>query len=305
MSLITEKANPAWQKIDRASALKIAEIMNREDQKVALAVRVQLKKIAQAIEIVYRALKEGGRLFYVGAGTSGRLGMLDAVECGPTFNVSAAKVQAIIAGGKKALWRAVEGAEDDQAAGRQAIRKARVGEKDVVCGISASGTTPFVRAALTEAYKRGARCLFITCQSRPFLPFKEGILINPKVGPEIIAGSTRLKAGTATKQVLNMISTGAMILFGRVYQNLMIEVKPASQKLKRRAEKIVVQILGCSLKQAQRLLQEAGYIPKIAIVMGIKNCSQTEARRLINQKKELWKEWLGPEYGASGRRKKE
>ncbi len=305
MRLITEKANPASRKIDQASALKIAEIMNREDQKIALALRPQLKRIAQAIEIVYKALKEGGRLFYVGAGTSGRLGMLDAVECGPTFNVPAAKVQAIIAGGKKALWRAVEGAEDDQAAGRQAIRKARVREKDVVCGISASGTTPFVRAALAEAYKRGARCLLITCHPRPILPFKEGILINPKVGPEVIAGSTRLKAGTATKLVLNMISTGAMILLGKVYQNLMVEVKPASQKLKRRAEKIVAQILGCSLKQAQKLLQEAGYIPKVALVMGIKKCNQAEARRLINQKKELWKELLGPKYCASEKRKKE
>ena len=295
MAALTEKVNLASMNIDQASALEIAEIMNREDQKVALAIHTQLPKIARAMEIVHDALKQGGRLFYVGAGTSGRLGMLDAVECGPTFNVSLAKVQAIIAGGRKALWRAVEGAEDDQAAGVRAIRKAKIGKKDVVCGISASGTTPFVRAALGEAYKRGARCIFITCQLHPVLPFKKGILINPVVGPEIIAGSTRLKAGTATKLVLNMISTGAMILLGKVYRNLMIEVRPVSQKLKRRAEIIVAQILHCSAKQAKELLRKADYEPKIALIMGQRGCSAQEARNLIRKKKESWKELLGQE----------
>lgn len=302
---LTEKANLATRKIDQASALEIAKIMNREDQKVALAVHTQLPKVARAIEIVREALKQGGRLFYVGAGTSGRLGMLDAVECGPTFNVSMAKVQAIIAGGRKALWQPIEGAEDDQAAGGGAVRKAKIGEKDVVCGISASGTTPFVRAALAEAYRQGARCIFITCQPHPAPPFKKGILINPIVGPEIIAGSTRLKAGTATKLVLNMISTGAMILLGKVYHNLMIEVRPVSQKLKRRAEKIVAQILGCSIKHAKELLQKADYVPKIALVMGKRKCSAQEARNLISKKKELWKELLGQEYCAPGKRKRE
>lgn len=290
---LTEKTNLASMNIDQASALEIAEIMNHEDQKVALAVHTQLAKIARAIEIVHEVLKKGGRLFYVGAGTSGRLGMLDAVECGPTFNVSLGKVQAIIAGGRKALWQAVEGAEDDQAAGVRAVKKAKIGEKDVVCGISASGTTPFVRAALAQAYKQGARCIFITCQPHPALPFKKGVLINPVVGPEVIAGSTRLKAGTATKMVLNMISTGAMILLGKVYRNLMIEVRPVSQKLQSRAEKIVTQILGCSPKQARELLQKADYVPKIALVMGKRKCSAQEARILIRKKKELWKELLG------------
>lgn len=293
LSALTEKSNLASINIDQASALEIAEIMNREDQKVALVVHTQLTKIARAIEIVHEALKQGGRLFYVGAGTSGRLGMLDAVECGPTFNVSLRKVQAIIAGGRKALWQAVEGAEDDQAAGVRAVRKAKIGEKDVVCGISASGTTPFVRAALAEAYKQGARCIFITCQPHPALPFKKGVLINPVVGAEVIAGSTRLKAGTATKLILNMISTGAMILLGKVYRNLMIEVRPVSQKLKNRAEKIVTQILNCSAKQAKELLQKADYVPKIALVMGKRKCSAQEARILIRKKKELWKELLG------------
>lgn len=293
IGVLTEKTNIASMNIDQASALEIVEIMNREDQKIALAVHTQLAKIARAIEIVHEVLKKGGRLFYVGAGTSGRLGMLDAVECGPTFNVSLAKVQAIIAGGRKALWQAVEGAEDDQAAGVRAVRKAKIGEKDVVCGISASGTTPFVRAALAEAYKRGARCIFITCQPHPALPFKKGILINPVVGPEVIAGSTRLKAGTATKMVLNMISTGAMILLGKVYRNLMIEVRPLSQKLKSRAEKIIAQILSCSAKQAKELLRKADYVPKIALVMGKRKCSAQEARILIRKKKELWKELLG------------
>lgn len=304
-SALTEKGNLASINIDQASALEIAEVMNREDQKVALAVHTQLAEVARAIEIVHDALKQGGRLFYVGAGTSGRLGMLDAVECGPTFNVSSRKVQAIIAGGRKALWKAIEGAEDDQGAGVFAVRKAKIGRKDVVCGISASGTTPFVRAALGEAYKRGARCIFITCQPHPTLPFKKGVLINPIVGPEIIAGSTRLKAGTATKLVLNMISTGAMILLGKVYRNLMIEVRPVSQKLKKRAEKIVTEILGCPAKQAHDLLQKADYEPKIALVMGKQVCSAQEARHLIKKKKELWKELLGQGYGASRKRKRE
>lgn len=302
---LTEKTNRASINIDKASALEIAQIMNREDQKVALAVHTQLPQVARAIEIVHDALKKGGRLFYIGAGSSGRLGMLDAVECGPTFNVSAAKVQAIIAGGRRALWKAVEGAEDDQAAGVQAVRKVKIGEKDVVCGISASGTTPFVCAALGEAYRQGGRCIFITCQPRPILPFRKGILINPVVGPEVIAGSTRLKAGTATKMVLNMISTGAMILLGRVWHNLMIEVRPASQKLKRRAEKIVAEILDCSAKQAKELLKKADYELKVALVMGKRRYGAQEARNLILHKKELWPELLGREYCASGKRKKE
>lgn len=292
----TEKTNPASARIDKASALEIVKIMNREDQKVALAVRSQLEKIARAIEVVHDCLKGGGRLFYVGAGTSGRLGMLDAVECVPTFNVPPRMVQAIIAGGKKALWKAIEGAEDDRLAGRQAVKKAKIGENDVVCGISASGTTPFVRAALAAAYRQGAQCIFITCQPNPVLPFRKGIVINPIVGPEVIAGSTRLKAGTATKMILNMISTGAMILLGKVYENLMVEVKPTSEKLKKRAETIIHQILKCSPKEAKALLKKANYIPKIALIMGKKKCSFQEASRLISKKKELWKELLGENF---------
>lgn len=293
----TESGNPLSAEIDKASALKIAKIMNREDEQVALAVRSQLGEIAQAIELVNGAFSRGGRLFYVGAGTSGRLGMLDAVECVPTFNVSPKMVQAIIAGGKKALWKSIEGAEDDGRAGIKAIKKAKIGPKDVVCGISASGKTIFVRSALREAHRLGAKCIFITCQLNPTAPAHDALIINPIVGPEVIAGSTRLKAGTATKMVLNMISTGAMIRQGRVHSNLMVEVRPVSRKLKKRAERIVTSILNCSLYQARRLLKEGEYIPKVALVMGKRKCSAQEARQLIAAQKDSWKELLGRNSG--------
>ncbi|MDI6754386.1 MAG: N-acetylmuramic acid 6-phosphate etherase [Thermodesulfobacteriota bacterium] len=288
----TEKDNPNSAKIDSLSALKIAKIINREDQKIALIIRSQLKSIARAIEIVQEALAQGGRLFYVGAGTSGRLGVLDAAECPPTFSVSPADIQGIIAGGKRALWRSVERAEDDFQAGVQAIRRARVRAKDVVCGISASGKTTFVQAALTEAKKKRARCIFITCHPSPKITPWMDVVINPVVGPEVIAGSTRMKAGTATKMVLNMISTGAMVRLGKVYGNLMVDVKPVSAKLKDRAERIITSVLSCSRYRAKKLLQASKNRPKVAIVMGAKGLSAGEAERLLKEKKGFLREAL-------------
>ena len=288
----TEKNNPLSFDIDLASASKIAEIINRQDQKVALAVRSQLKSIARAIVMVQGALEGGGRLFYIGAGTSGRLGVLDAAECPPTFGVSPQKVQGIIAGGKKALWKSVEGAEDNPRAGVEVIRKARVQAQDIVCGISASGKTPFVRGALVEAGKRKARCILITCHPSPPIAPPGGLVINPSIGAEVIAGSTRLKAGTATKMILNMISTGAMIRLGKVYGNLMVDVKPNSAKLKDRAERIIMTVLGCTRSHARKLLRSAKNQTKVAIVMGAKGCNLREAERLLKQKKGILRKVL-------------
>jgi len=280
-----EEGNPHSADIDSLSAFKIAQIINRQDQKVALAVRPQLKTIALAIALVQEALERGGRLFYVGAGTSGRLGVLDAVECPPTFGLSPNKVQGIIAGGKRALWKSAEKAEDSPRAGAEAIRRARVQAQDIVCGISASGKTPFVGGALAEAGKRKARCILVTCHPSPPIAPLGGVVINPSTGPEIIAGSTRMKAGTATKMILNMITTGAMIRLGKVYGHLMVDVKPSSAKLKDRAERIVMAVLECPRPRARNLLRSAKNQTKMAIVMGAKDCNLREAARLLQQEK--------------------
>jgi len=288
----TEASNPATASIDTASPFRIAQIMNREDQKVARAIRSQLKPIARAMELAHTALSQGGRLFYVGAGTSGRLGVLDAAECPPTFGVPPRWVQGIMAGGKKALWRSVEAAEDDPADGARAIRRARVNSKDVVCGISASGKTLFVKGALAEARRRGARCLLISCHPSPEIAGLAELTVKLNVGPEAICGSTRLKAGTATKMVLNMISTGTMILLGKVYGNLMVDLRPLSSKLKDRAERIVMSVLGCSRKRARRLLHLSGGRTKEAIVMGARKCTVREAERLLAEKRGFLREVL-------------
>jgi N-acetylmuramic acid 6-phosphate etherase len=282
---LTEKPNRSTRRIDNATPFEITRIMNQEDERVARAVRTQLKPIARAIESGAEALSRGGRLFYVGAGTSGRLGVLDAAECPPTFGVSPKMVQGIIAGGKRGLWRSVEAAEDNLSAGARAIRQARVNERDVVCGISASGKTPFVRGALGEAEKRGALRLLVVCNPSPGIGLLAGVVIQLLVGPEMIAGSTRLKAGTATKMVLNMLSTGIMIRLGKVYGNLMVDVKPSSRKLKDRAERILMTVLNCRRNRARVLLRQSKNHPKAAIVMGAKGCSRKEAERLLEEKK--------------------
>jgi len=289
---LTEKTKPAGERIYSTSPWKIAEIINRQDQKIATVVRSQLKPISRAIEIVQEALAQGGRLFYVGAGTSGRLGVLDAVECVPTFGISPQIVQGILAGGKRALWRAAEGAEDDHRAGAQAIRQFGIHSRDIVCGISASGKTPFVRGALAEAKKRKARRILISCQRFPEMAPLAELLINPLVGPEVIRGSTRMKAGTATKMILNMISTGAMILLGKVHGNLMVDVRPSSAKLKERAVEIIMSVLGCSRRRGQKLLLLSKNRAKVAIVMGAKGCDVLEAERLLREKRGLLREVL-------------
>jgi N-acetylmuramic acid 6-phosphate etherase len=289
---LTEKPNRSSRCIDNATPLEIARIMNREDERAARAVRTQLRPIAKAIALGAEALSRGGRLFYAGAGTSGRLGVLDAAECPPTFSVSPKMVRGIIAGGKRALWRSVEEAEDSPSAGARAIRQARVNDRDVVCGISASGKTPFVRGALGEAEKRGALRLLVACNPSPEIGPLAGVVIQLLVGPEIIAGSTRLKAGTATKMVLNMLSTGIMIRLGKVYGNLMVDVKPSSRKLKDRAERILMTVLNCPRDRARVFLRHSKNHPKAAIVMGAKGCSRKEAERLLEEKKGILGEIL-------------
>lgn len=282
---LTEKENPSFRNLDRLSSLEIARLINKEDQKVTRAVRTQLKPISRAIDLLRDSLSIGGRLFYVGAGTSGRLGVLDAAECPPTFGVSPAMIQGIIAGGKRALWKAVEGAEDDREGGAEAVRKAKVCFPDIVCGISASGKTPFVQGALAEARKKGAQTILITCHPNPALRNYAQVLIKAVVGPEVIAGSTRMKAGTATKMILNMISSATMIQMGRVWRNLMVDVQPTSRKLKQRALRIIRQVLGCSAAEAKKLFTAAHGQTKVAIVMGGRNLERKEAKQWIAQRK--------------------
>jgi N-acetylmuramic acid 6-phosphate etherase len=265
---ITERRNPRTANIDLASALEIVDLMNAEDRSVADAVASQREHIAKLVSFVEDAFRRDGRLFYVGAGTSGRLGILDASECPPTFGSDPEMVQGIIAGGFPAILRAQEGAEDSPAGGAAVMDEHNIGERDVVVGIAASGTTPFVHGALGRARERNARTAIIACT-----PVSEKLLslvdvpVIAIVGPEVVTGSTRLKAGTATKMILNMITTGAMIRIGKTYGNLMVDLKATNDKLKDRSERIVAEVCGIPREQARELLGAADKRVKTAIVM--------------------------------------
>src|SRR5881628_272784 len=237
-SLPTEQINPATLAIDKLSPADIVEGMLNEDRKMLLAVQREKDRIAVGVEIITQALRRGCRIIFVGAGTSGRLGVLEAAEMPPTFGTPPSLVQAIMAGGQEAVFRAKEGVEDNYEEGARSIGRLRLGKKDVIVGVSASGMTPFVRGALTRARKAGAKIIFVTCWPGSELQNFVDLQIAPAVGPEIIAGSTRLKAGTATKLVLNMLTTIAMIKLGKTYGNLMVDVKTGSEKLKDRARRI-------------------------------------------------------------------
>ncbi|MDH6348231.1 N-acetylmuramic acid 6-phosphate etherase [Brevibacillus sp. 1238] len=265
--LQTEKRNAASERLDQMSALEIVTLMNEEDQKVALAVKRVLPQIAQSVDMIVRSLSGGGRLLYFGAGTSGRLGILDAAECPPTFGTEPSVVQGIIAGGVKAMTEAIEGAEDSRELGCQDVQEAGVSQKDVVVGIAASGRTPYVWGALQEAKTRQAGTISLSCNSDPDIGKSADIAINLAVGPEVVTGSTRLKAGSATKMVLNMLTTASMVKLGKVYQNLMVNVQATNQKLRERAKHIVMQATGVSYAVAGRLLAEAAGDVKVAIVM--------------------------------------
>ena len=256
---LTERRNPRTAGIDVAGALDIVDLMAAEDRLVPEAVHGQREAIAAAIELVVAAFASGGRLVYVGAGTSGRLGVLDASECPPTFGSPPEMVQGVIAGGAQALLKSQEGAEDDLDAGAAAMDDKAVGSNDVVLGIAASGTTPYVRAALGRAQTLGARTVFFTCADPPAVLTETcDVVIAVRVGPEVLTGSTRLKAGTATKLVLNMITTGAMIRSGRAYGNLMVDLRTLSVKLTDRSERIVMEAAGVDRDAARRALAGAG-----------------------------------------------
>jgi len=279
----TEKRNRRSENIDRLSIQEIVDLINAEDMLVAPAVRKQRKKIAAAAEMIVERFRRGGRLFYVGAGTSGRLGVLDAAECPPTFGVPPSLVRGIIAGGRRALVRAIEGAEDNPDEGVQAVIKNRVRTSDAVVGIAACGMTPYVRAALEQAMKIGAGTIFITCAPETVKHIPARIVINPVVGPEVVTGSTRMKAGTATKLVLNTLTTTAMIKMGKVYGNLMVDLNATNEKLRDRSERIVMQMTGLSRTKARRLLQSANGRVKAAIVMHLRGVDLRRACVILDE----------------------
>lgn len=265
---LTEARNPRTAEIDRADPRQIVDLVQAEDRRVPDAVAEEADAIAGLLDDVAGRLRRGGRLFYVGAGTSGRLGVLDAAECPPTFGTDPELVQGIIAGGREALVRSREGAEDDRAAGRAAVREADVGERDFVLGIATSGTTPFVLAAVEEADGRGAGTGFLSCSPPPEAARRSADhLVTPLVGPEVIAGSTRMKAGTATKLVLNTLSTGVMVRLGKVYGNLMVDLRAVSRKLVNRSVRIVRRVTGADAATAREILVAAGGSAKTAIAM--------------------------------------
>ena len=280
---LTEQRNPRSRRVDLLTPLEITDLVNAEDRTVAEAVGREREAMARAMELVVDSFRRGGRLLYVGAGTSGRLGVLDASEMPPTFRTDPETVQGIIAGGYQALVRAQEGAEDVEADGAAVVDERGVGEADFVLGITTSGSTPFVHGALARARERGARTGFLLCtRPSPDLLETHDVVIAPLVGPEIITGSTRMKAGTATKLVLNTISTGAMILLGKVYGNLMVDLRVTSRKLRDRGERILMEILGVDRERAGELLEASGGHVKTAIVMEKLGVDREEALRRLD-----------------------
>jgi N-acetylmuramic acid 6-phosphate etherase len=268
--LLTEQSNPASERIGELPTSEMLAVMNRADAEVAGAVAVELPRIAAAVDAIAAVLKKGGHLTYIGAGTSGRLGVLDASECPPTFNVAPNMVRGIIAGGEKALTRAAEGVEDDPEAGARDLLGSGFGPGDAVVGIAASGRTPYVLGAIAAARRLGALTAGISCTPDSELSRAVEFPIEPKPGPEILTGSTRLRAGTATKMVLNMISTGVMIKLGFVYGNLMVNVQPTNRKLEDRARRIIEQAAAVTPERAQELLEASGRNVRKAIEMAKK-----------------------------------
>jgi N-acetylmuramic acid 6-phosphate etherase len=281
---VTERRNPRTQQIDLADPLGIVDLMNAEDQDVPRAVATQRERIAEAITAAEQTFRHGGRLFYVGAGTSGRLGVLDASECPPTFGTDPEMVQGIIAGGAPALTSAQEGAEDNLEQARLDLQARHVTSKDFVVGIAASGTTPYVRVALEYAKSIGARTAIVACSPPPPETLRQAdIPIVAITGPEAVTGSTRLKAGTATKLILNMITTGAMIRLGKTFGNLMVDLRATNVKLADRSERIVAEVSDVSRDEARELLKRAGGRVKIAIVMHALGVDRAEAERRLDE----------------------
>jgi len=279
--LTTEKRNPRSAAIDTLDSLGIVDVIAAEDALIAPAVARQRRRIAAAVDIIVERLGRGGRLFYVGAGTSGRLGVLDASECPPTYGVPRTLVQGIIAGGRRALVRSVEGAEDDADAGAAELDKRRLTSDDVVCGIAACGLTPFVRGAVTRARKIGCATLFVTCSPEVRDALDADVVICPVVGPEVVTGSTRMKAGTATKLVLNTLTTAAMIRIGKVHGHLMVDLRAGNAKLRDRSERILMEFSGLARPAARKLLAAAAGELKPAIVMHARGADYPTALKLL------------------------
>lgn len=279
--LTTEESNPKSTRLDEMSINEVLNTMNEEDQTIAFAVQQMIPYIGQVVEKVVRAFKNGGRLIYVGAGTSGRIGVLDAVECPPTFSTSPELVRAVLAGGEGAMFNAVEGAEDDELLGSSDLQKLDITKNDVIIGIAASGRTPYVIGALTFANTCGATTVSLASNEQSAISDYADINIEVITGPEVLTGSTRLRAATAHKMILNMISTTAMIKTGKVYKNLMVDLNASNYKLRERAKKMVCSITGVSYEQAEIVLDETAYDVKLAIVIILTNVTKEEAGKLI------------------------
>ena len=284
-NLTTESRNSSSLNIDKVSTLDMVKIINNEDKKVALAVEKELVKIAEAIDGIVSGMQKGGRLIYIGAGTSGRLGILDASECPPTYGVSEELVQGIIAGGTEAIFRAKEGAEDSKELAIEDLKSKNITENDTIVGLAASGRTPYVIGGLEYANKIGALTVSITCNANSEVAKVSKVSIAPVVGAEVVTGSTRMKAGTAQKLVLNMLSTGTMIKLGKLYVNLMLDVRATNKKLVERAKKIVCEATGVDREVAEKVLKETNYDVKLSILMILTGLDINEAKEKLTQNK--------------------
>lgn len=293
-SLDTEQRNEAAADIDVANSFEIVRLINEEDKGVAGAVELRLKETAAVVDIVAAALSKGGRLIYAGSGTSGRIGVVDAAECPPTFGTNPETVQGLIAGGKEAMFRAQEGAEDIPENGRNDVDSIELTPRDVLCGLAASGRTPYVLGALERATEIGAKTIFICCVpvSQLKLPVQPDFIIDVPVGPEIIMGSTRMKSATAQKMICNMITTGAMIRLGKVYENVMVDLQLTNKKLEERACRILMMFTGIDYKKAGKLLEDSGRHVKTALVMALTGLSVEESRRLLKKNQGIIKKAL-------------
>lgn len=298
---LTEQRNPASKNFDRMSSLEMIRLMNHEDEKVARAVRRAVPAIARAVDEIVRRLRSGGRMIYVGAGSSGRLAILDASECPPTFGVSRGQVQALIAGGRRAIMSAVEGAEDSTANAVRDLRRRKLSKRDVVVGIAASATTPYVLGAVKYATKVGAATIGVAANREGPLKKFADIFIGAEVGPEVLTGSTRLKAGTAQKMVLNMLSTAAMVQLGHAYENLMIDAVPTNRKLEGRAVRILEAASGKSVSEAEHALRAARHNMRLGLITLKRGVTTEKARKLLAEAKGN----LRMALGEAGRRRRD
>ena len=297
-SLPTEAINPATLNIDKLAPADIVEGMLNEDRKMIAAVQRERERIAVGVEMIATALRKEGRVIFVGAGTSGRLGILESAEMPPTFSTDPSLVQAIMAGGRGAIFNAKEGVEDNYEEGARSIMRLRPTKRDIVIGVSASGMTQFVRGALTRARKAASKIIFVTCDPRTELQTFVDLTIAPAVGPEVIAGSTRLKAGTATKMVLNMLTTASMIRIGKTYGNLMVDVQMGSEKLRDRARRIIIIVTGLDYDEADKLLQRAHWDVKAAIVMQKSGLSYPKSLARLRKAHDFVRDAIGEDVEA-------